>query len=86
MAAHNSTYPKFAVHWLNEALCFEIDNFLISQNVIDNVITKVITFKNNGKMNRQRHSDRPYLPHCTQRQPFVDFPFTFVNLKICKPQ
>jgi hypothetical protein len=29
MTAHNSTYKKFAVQWLNEALCF-LSSFVVA--------------------------------------------------------
>ena len=32
-AAHNSTYKKLAVQWLNEALCF-VSNFVVADSFV----------------------------------------------------
>jgi hypothetical protein len=33
---HNSTYPKVAVHWLNQALCFYQSFCLVGREVLRN--------------------------------------------------
>jgi len=33
---HNSTYPKVAVHWLNQALCFYQSLYLVDSEVLRN--------------------------------------------------
>jgi len=35
-AAHNSTYPKVAVQWLNQALCFYQSVCLVDSEVLRN--------------------------------------------------
>jgi len=35
-AAHNSTYPKVAVQWLNQALCFYQSLCLVDSEVLQN--------------------------------------------------
>ena len=35
-AAHNSTYMKFAIQWLNEALCFVSSSVLADSFVLRN--------------------------------------------------
>lgn len=35
-AAHNSTYPKVAVQWLNQALCFYQSFYLVDSEVLRN--------------------------------------------------
>ena len=34
--AHNSTYPKVAIQWLNQALCFYQNSCLVDSEVLRN--------------------------------------------------
>jgi len=36
ITAHNSTYPKVAVQWLNQALCFYQSSCLVDSEVLRN--------------------------------------------------
>jgi Tfp pilus assembly protein PilF len=58
-ATHNSTYPKVAVQWLNQALCFYQSLCLIDSEVLRNrhlrvaakrwqkILTKTLTLNTN---------------------------------------
>ena len=41
--AHNSTYPKVAIQWLNQALCFYQNSCLVDSEVLLNRHLRVAT-------------------------------------------
>ena len=56
--AHNSTYPKVAVQWFNQALCVNQSLYLVDSEVLRNrhlrvAANRYLTYKNN-EVNNQK--------------------------------
>ena len=53
---HNSTYPKVAVQWLNQALCFYQSSCLVDRKVLRIRHLRVAATSYAQAEKRQRHS------------------------------